>query len=45
VLVSIVSLRKAYCRLMDENAEGTPLAEIDGPASTDTPNGGKPAAK
>jgi hypothetical protein len=44
-LVSILALRKAYCRLLEESAEGTPLARIEPPASADTPHtgGGEPA--
>jgi uncharacterized protein (UPF0335 family) len=45
VLVSVVALRKAYCRLWEESAEGTPLARIDAPASADTPPGGEPPTK
>lgn len=39
-LVSILALRTAYRRLLEENAEGTPLARIDVPASADTPSTG-----
>ncbi len=39
-LVSILALRTAYRRLLEENAEGTPLARIDAPASADTPSTG-----
>jgi hypothetical protein len=45
VLVSVVALRKAYCRLWEESAEGTPLARLDAPASADTPRGGEPPAQ
>jgi len=36
-LVSILALRTAYRRLLEESAEGTPLARIDAPASAGTP--------
>src|ERR1700728_1534472 len=44
-LVSILSLRKAYCRLLEESAEGAPPARINPPPSPDTPHtgGGEPA--
>jgi hypothetical protein len=35
-LVSILALRTAYRRLLEESAEGTPLARIDPPTSADT---------
>ena len=46
-LVSILALRKAYCRLLEESAEGTPLARIDTPISADIPHtgGDEPTAK
>jgi hypothetical protein len=46
-LVSILALRKAYCRLLEESAEGTPLARIDTPTSADIPHtgGDEPTAK
>jgi hypothetical protein len=46
-LVSILALRTAYRRLLEENAEGTPLARIDAPASADTSHtgGGESPAK
>jgi hypothetical protein len=45
-LVSILALRTAYCRLLEENAEGTPPARIDPPASANSPHtgGGVPTA-
>jgi hypothetical protein len=45
VLVSILALRKAYCRLWKESAEGTPLARVDAPARSDAPPGGEPPTK
>jgi hypothetical protein len=45
VLASIVSLRTAYCRLMEESAEGTPLAKIDSSAPADSSSGGEPPGK
>ncbi len=46
-LVSILSLRKAYCRLMEESADETPPARIDAPGSQGTPhpNGGESPAQ
>jgi hypothetical protein len=46
-LVSILSLRKAYCRLMEESAEEAPPARIDAPGSQDIPGptGGEPRAQ
>ncbi|MGD0463889.1 MAG: hypothetical protein ABSB74_15490 [Tepidisphaeraceae bacterium] len=46
-LASILALRKAYCRLLEESADGTPLARIDAPAPPDTPRTGEkePPAK
>jgi hypothetical protein len=37
-LVSILSLRKAYFRLMEEGTEETPPARIDAPGSQGTPH-------
>src|ERR1700728_2768460 len=39
-LVSILALRTAYRRLLEENAEGTSPARIDAPASADTTHTG-----
>ena len=46
-LVSILALRKAYCRLLEESAEETPPARIDARAPADTPHtsDGQPPAK
>ena len=45
-LVSILALRKAYCRLLEESDE-IPVARIDGSAPVDTlhSNGTEPPAK
>jgi hypothetical protein len=37
-LVSILALRTAYRRLLEESAEGTPLASADTPATADCPH-------
>jgi hypothetical protein len=42
-LVSILALRKAYYRLWQESAEGTPLGKLDAPAPSDTAGGERPA--